>query len=117
LGLCGTNGNKFPGIKAHIGRAIGNVYKGERIVMTHRMLLLLPLVLILSSQHICEGLDLTLETFPPEGVVEPKAYLQAIEAYKPGDAVTVFTPGEGNHWQTNVLYMMLNGWYAMLFLI
>lgn len=39
------------------------------------------------------GLDLTMETFPEEGVVDPKAFLPAIEAFQPGDAVTIFTPG------------------------
>jgi D-galacturonate reductase len=29
LGLCGTNGSKFAGIRAHMQRAIGETYKGE----------------------------------------------------------------------------------------
>lgn len=39
-------------------------------------------------------MDLTVETFPPEGEVDPKAYLGAIDSFKAGDAVTIFTPGK-----------------------
>ncbi len=67
LGLCGTNGNKFPGIKAHMDKAIGQTYK---------------------------GLDLTLETFPADGVMDYKAYESALETFQPGQAVTIFTPDD-----------------------
>ena len=48
LGLCGTNGAKFPGIRAHMQRAIGDQYR---------------------------DLDLTMETWPAEeGPRDPAAY-------------------------------------------
>lgn len=36
---------------------------------------------------------MTMETFPAEGVANPSAYLDALQAFQPGDAATVFTPG------------------------
>lgn len=48
LGLCGTNGSKFPGIRAHMQRAIGDQYR---------------------------DLDLTMESWPAEdGPRDPTAY-------------------------------------------
>jgi hypothetical protein len=38
-------------------------------------------------------LDMTLDTFPAEGVTDYKAYEQALTSFSPGDAATVFTPG------------------------
>lgn len=40
------------------------------------------------------GLDLSVETFPADNVTDPKAYLTAIKAFLPGDAVTIFTPDD-----------------------
>ena len=67
LGLCGVNGKKFPGIRAHMERAIAGQY---------------------------QGLDMAMETFPADQEVDPQAYEKALEHFKPGDAVTIFTPGE-----------------------
>jgi len=67
LGLCGTNGKKFPGIRAHMDRAIRQTYS---------------------------GLDMTMDTFPADNVADPTAYLEAIQKFKPGDAVTIFTPDD-----------------------
>lgn len=66
LGLCGVNGKKFPGIRAHMAKAIAGQYK---------------------------GLDMTMDTFPSDEEVDPQAYDKAIEHFQPGDAVTIFTPG------------------------
>ncbi|CAK9071827.1 scyllo-inositol 2-dehydrogenase (NAD(+)) [Durusdinium trenchii] len=66
LGLCGVNGNKFPAIRAHMKEKIGGYL----------------------------GMDPTAETFPADGQVDAKAYLKALDAFKPGDAVTVFTPDD-----------------------
>ena len=41
-----------------------------------------------------EGLDLSVETYPKDNVTDPKAYLEAIQAFLPGDAVTIFTPDD-----------------------
>ena len=67
LGLCGVNGKKFPEIRAHMKRAIQDVYS---------------------------GMDITVETFPDDGVVDPKSYLAALDSYQSGDAVTIFTPDD-----------------------
>ena len=46
---------------------------------------------------------MTMETFPPEGVANPAAYLDALQAFQPGDAATVFTPGkEGQSARTDM---------------
>lgn len=71
LGLCGVNGKKFPGIRAHMAKAIGGQYK---------------------------GLDMAMETFPSDAEVDPQAYDKALEHFQPGDAVTIFTPGECLLW-------------------
>jgi D-galacturonate reductase len=39
-------------------------------------------------------LDLSVETYPKDSVTDPKAYLEAIAAFLPGDAVTIFTPDD-----------------------
>lgn len=55
------------GIRSHLQSAIGNVYS---------------------------GLDLSVQTFPADDAVDPTSYLQAIEAFHPGDVVTIFTPDD-----------------------
>ena len=40
------------------------------------------------------GLDLTVDTYPPDNITDPKAFLTAIQAFNPGDAVTIFTPDD-----------------------
>ena len=67
LGMCGVNGKKFPGIRAHMQRCIGDVYS---------------------------GMDLTCETFPSDYVVDPKAYVTASDTFKKGDVAIVFTPDD-----------------------
>lgn len=63
----GVSGSKFPGIRGHLQRAIGDVY---------------------------EGLDLSLSTFPADDAVDPQAYLAALEHFRPGDVATIFTPDD-----------------------
>jgi D-galacturonate reductase len=67
LAIVGVNGKKFPGIRAHIQRAIGNVYS---------------------------GLDQSFTSYPDDNTADPEAYLTAINAFQPGDAVTIFTPDD-----------------------
>jgi len=67
LGMCGVNGKKFPGIRAHMQRCIGDVYS---------------------------GMDLTCETFPSDYEVDPKAYVTASDTFKKGDVAIVFTPDD-----------------------
>lgn len=67
LGLCGVNGAKLPAIRAHMAANIG-VYK---------------------------GMDASVQaSFPADSEVDAQAYLAALDACKPGDAVTVFTPDD-----------------------
>lgn len=40
------------------------------------------------------GLDLSCDTYPKDNVTDPKSYLTAIQAFLPGDAVTIFTPDD-----------------------
>ena len=67
LAMCGVNGKKFPQIRAHMQAAIGDVYA---------------------------DMDLTCETFPADDAVDSKAYLTALSRFKPGDAITIFTPDD-----------------------
>ena len=39
-------------------------------------------------------MDLNIATFPEDGVVDSNAYKKALEKFKPGDAVTIFTPDD-----------------------
>ncbi|RYH22597.1 Gfo/Idh/MocA family oxidoreductase [archaeon] len=70
IGLCGVNGKKFPSIRNHLQKAIGDVYS---------------------------GLDLTLDTFPADDVVDAEAYKRAIDSFHPGDCVTIFTPDDTHY--------------------
>jgi hypothetical protein len=38
------------------------------------------------------GLDLNVETFPDDNVTDPNAFIAALDSFKAGDAVTIFTP-------------------------
>jgi D-galacturonate reductase len=67
LGIVGVSGKKFPGIRAHIQRAIGDIYS---------------------------GLDQSFASYPDDNTTDPEAYLTAINAFQPGDAVTIFTPDD-----------------------
>ena len=61
------SGSKFPGIRSHLQRAIGDVYS---------------------------GLDLAMATFPADDAVDPRAYLTALQHCSPGDVATIFTPDD-----------------------
>ena len=66
--MCGTNGQKLPGIRQHMQRVIGDVY---------------------------EGLDPSvIETWPADGVVDRSAFRPAAAAFKPGDCAIIFTPDD-----------------------
>ena len=68
LAMAGTNGTKFPGIRAHLERVIGRRYS---------------------------GLDVSFDSYPRDGVGnDGNAYLAALDAMKPGDVTTVFTPDD-----------------------
>eukprot|EP01038_Epipyxis_sp_PR26KG_P007648 gene7648-10409_t len=67
IGLCGVNGTKFPSIRNHMTKMIGKAYN---------------------------GLDVTVETFPNDNEIVPTAYIHALDSFKAGDAVTIFTPDD-----------------------
>ena len=66
--MAGVNGTKFPGIREHLRRVIGERYR---------------------------DMSVDFESFPGDGVErDPAAYRQALERLSPGDVVTVFTPDD-----------------------
>jgi len=67
IAMCGVNGNKFPGIRQHMQTNIGDVYS---------------------------GMDLTCETFPADGTVDPQAFRSAVATFGPGDVAIIFTPDD-----------------------
>ncbi|MCB9383636.1 MAG: Gfo/Idh/MocA family oxidoreductase [Bryobacterales bacterium] len=68
LVMAGTNGAKFPGIRAHLERVVDARYG---------------------------GLDVSFESYPSDAVErDPDAYLTALDAMQPGDLVTIFTPDD-----------------------
>jgi D-galacturonate reductase len=67
ISMCGVNGKKFPGIREHMKRNIEQVYN---------------------------DMDLTCKTFPGDDQVNPKSYVDAIAAGKPGDIAVIFTPDD-----------------------
>ena len=68
LRMAGTNGTKFPGIREHLRRVIGDSYR---------------------------DMNLRLDTFPDDTVErDPQAYREALETMAPGNIVTIFTPDD-----------------------
>jgi D-galacturonate reductase len=63
--LATLQGKKFPGIREHMIKNIGEVYK---------------------------DMDLTCDTFPEDGTVDAKSYIQASSTFLPGDVAVIFTP-------------------------
>jgi D-galacturonate reductase len=69
LHLAGTSGPKFPAIREHISKAIGEAYSGSNY-------------------------DLSIETYPSIDKVDPNAYQDALKSIPKGSAVTIFTPDD-----------------------
>jgi D-galacturonate reductase len=65
-----TQGTKFPGIRSHMQKCIGDVYG---------------------------GMDLTCDTYPPDDQVDAKSYENAIRSFQPGDVAIIFTPDDTHH--------------------
>ncbi|UJR37077.1 hypothetical protein I4U23_029781 [Adineta vaga] len=70
LGICGTNGKKFPEIRKYMQQAIGDAYK---------------------------EMDLTMDWWPGDDTVDSQAYIQALDTFKPGDACVIFTPDDTHY--------------------
>ena len=71
LAMAGTSGTNFPGIRAHLRRKIGDVYR---------------------------DMDLSCDTYPGDDVAsDPEAYLGALDTMSPGDVVVIFTPDDTHY--------------------
>ncbi|KND93410.1 putative oxidoreductase YdgJ, partial [Tolypocladium ophioglossoides CBS 100239] len=85
LGMVGVNGTKFPAIREHLDKNITQVYN---------------------------GLDTSFASFPANDTTDPDAYKAAIDALRPGDAITVFTP-DSTHY-TIARYAVERGVHVLL---
>ncbi|KAG6001673.1 hypothetical protein E4U43_001263 [Claviceps pusilla] len=85
LSMVGVNGTKFPAIRQHLQQNITQVYN---------------------------GLDTSFESFPADDQKDPDAYKAAIDALRPGDAITVFTP-DPTHYPI-ALYAIERGIHVLL---
>ncbi|KAI5803627.1 hypothetical protein DFH27DRAFT_622137 [Peziza echinospora] len=65
LSMVGTNGGKFPAIRDHLHKNITLAYN---------------------------NLDTAFTAYPKTATSDPEAYIEAIDALSPGDAITIFTP-------------------------
>ena len=66
--MAGTNGTKFPGIRAHLKTAIADRYR---------------------------GLDLSFASYPADDIDrDPQAFAAALDVLDPGDFVIIFTPDD-----------------------
>eukprot|EP00586_Coscinodiscus_wailesii_P023649 CAMPEP_0172497046 /NCGR_PEP_ID=MMETSP1066-20121228/94767_1 /TAXON_ID=671091 /ORGANISM="Coscinodiscus wailesii, Strain CCMP2513" /LENGTH=423 /DNA_ID=CAMNT_0013269621 /DNA_START=62 /DNA_END=1333 /DNA_ORIENTATION=- len=70
IGMCGVNGKKFPGIRAHMQRMIGDVYS---------------------------NMNLECETFPNDDTADPEAYKTAISTFEAGNVAIIFTPDDTHY--------------------
>lgn len=69
LVMVGVNGTKFPGIRSHLAKCIGETY----------------------------SLDTSFESFPSDDAVDAEAYKQAISTMSPGDIAFIFTPDDTHY--------------------
>ncbi|CDZ96485.1 d-galacturonic acid reductase [Phaffia rhodozyma] len=79
LSMVGTTGSKFPDIRKHFQKNIGDVYR---------------------------GLDLTFKGYPDEQTRDPEAYIEALNALPKASAVIIFTP-DSTHFPIAKLAMEL----------
>jgi len=68
IGMVGVNGKKFPALRSHMQKVLGEVY---------------------------DGIDPSIiETWPADNVVKPDAFRDAAAAFQPGDLAIIFTPDD-----------------------
>ncbi|GAB1314272.1 hypothetical protein MFIFM68171_04482 [Madurella fahalii] len=84
LGMVGVNGTKFPAIREHLHKNITLAY----------------------------NLDTSFDSYPADDAKDPDAYKAAIDALKPGDAITIFTP-DTTHYPI-ALYAIERGIHVMI---
>ncbi len=71
LAMAGTCGTKFPGIRQHLARRVGDVYR---------------------------DMDIRFDSFPADNIEsDPQAYQAALSKMKAGDAAIVFTPDDTHY--------------------
>lgn len=85
LSMVGTNGSKFPAIREHLSTNISKKYN---------------------------DLDVSFAAFPETDKRDPLAYKTAIDALKPGDAITIFTP-DTTHFDI-ALYAIQKGVHVLI---
>ncbi|KAK1760676.1 hypothetical protein QBC47DRAFT_11908 [Echria macrotheca] len=85
LGMVGVNGTKYPAIREHLHKNITLAYN---------------------------GLDTSFESYPADDAKDADAYKTAIDALKPGDAITIFTP-DTTHYPI-ALYAIERGVHVMI---
>ncbi|KAH8882794.1 NAD(P)-binding protein [Thozetella sp. PMI_491] len=85
LGMVGVNGTKFPAIREHLHKNITLVYN---------------------------NLDTSFDSYPANDAKDPDSYKTAIDALKPGDAITIFTP-DTTHYPI-ALYAIERGIHVMI---
>ncbi|KAK4178752.1 hypothetical protein QBC36DRAFT_95902 [Triangularia setosa] len=85
LGMVGVNGTKYPAIREHLHKNITLAYN---------------------------NLDTSFESFPADDAKDPDAYKTAIDALRPGDAITIFTP-DTTHYPI-ALYAIERGIHVMI---
>lgn len=61
---------QFSGIRSHMKRVIQDVYS---------------------------GLDISVETFPADDVIDPQAYISAMDVFPKGSIVIIFTPDDTHY--------------------
>lgn len=85
LGMVGVQGQKFPAIREHLHKNITLAYN---------------------------NLDTSFDSYPDDNVKDPNSYKTAIDALKPGDAITIFTP-DTTHYPI-ALYAIERGIHVMI---
>jgi len=84
ISCCGVNGKKWPEVRQHVQRALGEY----------------------------AGLDLDMKTFPADDRVDADAYKLAINQLSPGDCITIFTPDD-THFEI-AMYAIERGVHVMV---
>lgn len=99
--MVGTNGNKFPAISAFFNSQL-LISGTDRLPGEHL------------DKNIAKAynLDCSFDSYPANGVKDSNAYKAAIDALRPGDAITIFTP-DTTHYPI-ALYAIERGIHVLL---
>jgi len=61
------------------------------------------------------GLDISVETYPPDDIIDPKSYMTAIDNFPKGSVVIIFTPDD-THFEI-ALYAIKRGLHVLVFML